>query len=115
MPSRAAADTFFTRTSAGRSRRGTVPPNLKSKFVYGGDLMWLGTSGVGFELDFAYHPNFFEPGDDEELFDFDSDGNVRYFHGQSRIRISGRRDSTLRHRRVWAHANEHLRRHWFLR
>jgi hypothetical protein len=43
--------------------------------------MWLGTSGVGFELDFAYHPNFFQPGDDEEFFDFESDGNVVTFMG----------------------------------
>ena len=81
VPARAAADTFFTPyfgwTFA--SKYGPVEP--KSKFVYGGDLMWLGTSGVGFEVDFAYHPNFFEPGDDEELFDFDSDGNVVTFMG----------------------------------
>ena len=43
--------------------------------------MWRGTSGVGFEIDFAYHPNFFEPTNNEKLFDFDSDGNVVTFMG----------------------------------
>jgi Outer membrane protein beta-barrel domain len=74
--STARADTFLTpylgSTFAGKYGP-SEPPN---KFVYGGDLMWLGTSGLGFEIDFAYHPNFFEPGDDEEIFDFDSDGNA---------------------------------------
>ena len=38
--------------------------------------MWLGTSGLGFEVDFAYHPKFFSADDDEQVFDFDSEGNV---------------------------------------
>lgn len=81
MPSRAAADTFFTPYlgSTFAAKYGDAEP--PKKFVYGGDLMWLGTSGLGFEIDFAYHPNFFEPGEDEELFDFDSDGNVVTFMG----------------------------------
>ena len=37
--------------------------------------------GLGFEVDFAYHPNFFEPGDDEDVFDFGSNGNVVTFMG----------------------------------
>lgn len=76
LPASAAADTFFTPylgSTFGANYADAKPP---SKFVYGGDLMWLGTSGLGFEVDFAYHPNFFEPGDDDDLFDFDSDGNV---------------------------------------
>ncbi|MGH9173591.1 MAG: outer membrane protein [Vicinamibacterales bacterium] len=81
LPPVAAADTFFTPYigSTFAAKYGIAEP--ASKLVYGGDLMWLGTSGLGFELDFAYHPNFFEPGDDEELFDFDSDGNVVTFMG----------------------------------
>jgi hypothetical protein len=74
--STAAADTIFTPylgSTFAANFGGAEPPR---KFVYGGDLMWLGRSGLGFEVDFAYHPNFFEPGEDEELFDFDSDGNV---------------------------------------
>ncbi|MCA1586466.1 MAG: porin family protein [Acidobacteria bacterium] len=76
VPSTARADTFLTPYigSTFAAKYGVAePPN---KFVYGADLMWLGTSGVGFEIDFAYHPNFFQPGDDEDLFDVDSDGNV---------------------------------------
>jgi hypothetical protein len=81
LPASAEADTFFTPYlgSSFAAKYGPAEPN--SKLVYGADLMWLGTSGVGFELDFAYHPNFFEPGDDEELFDFESDGNVLTFMG----------------------------------
>ena len=79
LPSAAGADTYFTPYlgSTFAAKYGPAEPN--SKLVYGGDVMWLGTSGVGFELDFAYHPNFFEPGDEEELFDFESDGNVLTF------------------------------------
>jgi len=81
LPSQAKADTYFTPYfgSTFAAKYGPAEPN--NKFVYGADLMWLGTSGVGFELDFAYHPNFFDPGDDEELFEFDSDGNVITFMG----------------------------------
>jgi hypothetical protein len=81
LPSGAAADTFFTPyigSTLGAEYGIAEPPK---KFVYGADVMWLGTSGLGFEIDFAYHPNFFEPGDDEELFDFESDGNVVTFMG----------------------------------
>jgi hypothetical protein len=75
-PSAARADTYFTPYAGWTfdAQYGLVDP--PSKFVYGADLMWLGTSGLGFEVDFAYHPNFFEPGDNEQFFDFDSDGNV---------------------------------------
>jgi hypothetical protein len=72
----ARADTFLTPYLGTTFAANYGPADPPNKFVYGADLMWLGTSGVGFEIDFAYHPNFFEPGDDEELFDFDSDGNV---------------------------------------
>jgi hypothetical protein len=78
LPAIASADTFLTPYlgSTFAAKFGDAEP--PSKFVYGADLMWLGTSGLGFELDFAYHPNFFDPGDDD-LFDFESDGNVITF------------------------------------
>jgi hypothetical protein len=81
LPSHAAADTFLTPYvgSTFAAKYGAAEP--PSKFAYGADLMWLGTSGLGFEVDFAYHPNFFEPGEDEDLFDFESDGNVVTFMG----------------------------------
>jgi hypothetical protein len=75
-PSTARADTFLTPYVGSAFASKFLEAEPPSKFVYGADLMWLGTSGLGFEIDFAYHPNFFEPGDDEEFFDFDSDGNV---------------------------------------
>jgi hypothetical protein len=76
VPAAAGADTFLTPYVGSTFSAKFGPADLPSKFVYGADLMWLGTSGVGFEIDFAYHPNFFEPGDEEEIFDFDSDGNL---------------------------------------
>lgn len=75
-PAPAAADTFLT-PYLGRTFNGTYAGvDTPNRLVYGADIMWLGGSGIGFGIDFAYHPNFFEPGEDEELFDFDSDGNV---------------------------------------
>lgn len=76
VPSAAQADTFLTPYigSAFAAKLGPTEPG--SNFVYGADLMWLGTSGLGFEVDFAYHPKFFSAGDDETLFDLDADGNV---------------------------------------
>jgi hypothetical protein len=47
---------------------------------YGGALTWLGSSGLGFEIDYAYAPNFFEPGG-EDFFDFDGDGNLTTLMG----------------------------------
>lgn len=76
LPSTARADTFLTPYIGAGFAPKFAGADLDTKFVYGADLMWLGTSGLGFEVDFAYHPNFFEPGDNEEFFDFDSDGNV---------------------------------------
>jgi hypothetical protein len=75
FPSAARADGFFT-PYAGLSfdsKHGDV--EIAKSFAYGASLMWLGTSGVGFEIDFAYHPKFFDP-EDEQFFDFDSRGNV---------------------------------------
>ncbi len=89
LPTAVSADGFFTPyigSSFAAKYGGAEPQN---KFVYGGDLMWLGSSGLGFELDFAYHPNFFEPATDETLFDFDSDGNVVTFMGNLVIGRSG--------------------------
>jgi hypothetical protein len=81
VPSGVAADTLLTPylgSTISANYGAAEPPD---KFVYGADLMWVGTSGYGFEIDFAYHPNFFQPGEDEELFDFESDGNVVTFMG----------------------------------
>ena len=76
VPSTAKADTFLTPYIGSTFAAKYGPAEPSSKFVYGADLMWLGTSGLGFEVDFAYHPKFFKPGDDEQFFDFDSEGNV---------------------------------------
>ena len=81
LPSTAAADTFLTPYFGWTFSSQYAEAELPTKFAYGADLMWLGSSGLGFEIDFGYHPNFFQPGDDEEFFDFESDGNVVTFMG----------------------------------
>jgi hypothetical protein len=75
LPSAARADVFLTPYAGWTfdSKHGDV--EIANSFAYGASLMWLGTSGVGFEIDFGYHPNFFDPRD-ERFFDFDSRGNV---------------------------------------
>ena len=50
-----------------------------TKLHYGLALTHFG-SGLGFELDFAYSPTFFEPGEDE-FFDLESKGNVTTLMG----------------------------------
>lgn len=50
-----------------------------TKLHYGATLTHFG-SAVGFEVDFGYSPTFFEPGEDE-LFDFESRGNVTTLMG----------------------------------
>jgi hypothetical protein len=51
-----------------------------TKLHYGAALTWLGSGGIGFEVDFGYAPTFFEEGEDE-LFDFESRGNVTTLMG----------------------------------
>jgi opacity protein-like surface antigen len=46
----------------------------ENRYVYGGALGFTGNGPVGFELDFAYAPNFF--GGDDELFEFDGKLNI---------------------------------------
>jgi hypothetical protein len=89
MPSGAAADTFLTPYFGWTFSSQYAEAELPTKFAYGADLMWLGTSGVGFEVDFGYHPNFFQPGEDDDFFDFESDGNVVTFMGNLVFGYSG--------------------------
>ena len=51
-----------------------------SKLHYGVALTWLSQAGLGFEVDLAYAPTFFKPGDDS-FFDLDSDGNLTTLMG----------------------------------
>jgi hypothetical protein len=59
-----------------------------NKLHYGGALTWLGQSGLGFELDFGYAPTFFNEGADE-LFEFESDGNLTTFMANLVVGRSG--------------------------
>ena len=51
-----------------------------TKLHYGAALTWLGSGGIGFEVDFGYAPTFFEPGEDE-FFELDSEGNLTTLMG----------------------------------
>jgi opacity protein-like surface antigen len=46
----------------------------KENFTYGGSLAYMGANVIGFELDFGYTPEFFEP--DNDAIDFIDDSNV---------------------------------------
>ena len=48
-----------------------------SKFNVGASVGWLGAGVVGFEVDFAMMPDFYEFDDDD--FDLDFDGNLTTF------------------------------------
>ncbi|MGE3276575.1 MAG: outer membrane beta-barrel protein [Vicinamibacterales bacterium] len=73
-PKAASADTWLTPyigTSFNTDFGGYDPGKA---LFYGGSLTWLADSGLGFEIDLGYSPNFFEPGN-EDFFDFNGDGN----------------------------------------
>lgn len=76
LPAQARADFFLTPylgTTFGSSFDDY--DDFGSKLHYGAAFTWVGQTGLGFELDFAYAPTFFQPGDDS-FFDLDSDGNL---------------------------------------
>ncbi|MEZ5285085.1 MAG: hypothetical protein R2712_09805 [Vicinamibacterales bacterium] len=76
LPSAAHAQQTFITPYVGSSFNSTVDDyDFGSKLHYGVSLMWLNAAGIGFEIDLGYAPTFFEPGDDQ-VFDFDSDGNL---------------------------------------
>lgn len=94
VPSVARAQ-FFITPYVGTSFASSVDDyDFGSKLHYGVALDWLSSNGLGFEVDFAYSPTFFEPGEDEFL-EFDSDGNITtlmgnlVFGGLSGIYVSG--------------------------
>lgn len=72
---------FFLTPYVGSSFASSVDDyDFGTKLHYGVALDWLSTNGLGFEVDFAYSPTFFEPGDDEFL-EFESDGNITTLMG----------------------------------
>jgi hypothetical protein len=75
MPRTAHAEGFLTPylgTTFGASFDGANPGR---KLHYGAAFTGIGSSGIGFEVDFNYAPTFFKSGDDE-FFSFKSDGNL---------------------------------------
>lgn len=80
LPPQARADGFIT-PYLGTTFNSTFDDyDFGSKLHYGVALTWLGQSGLGFEVDLAYAPTFFKPGEDS-FFDLDSDGNLTTLMG----------------------------------
>jgi Outer membrane protein beta-barrel domain len=76
----ASAQTFIT-PYIGSSFNSTFDDyDFGTKLHYGAALTWLGTGGIGVEVDFGYAPTFFEPGEDE-FFDLESEGSVTTLMG----------------------------------
>jgi hypothetical protein len=86
LPASASADVLLTPYLGWNwgGSSGTEADDLKIEYdtrtTYGISVMWLGTSTLGFEADFATIPDFFEP---KELDDFDvfGDNGVTTFMG----------------------------------
>lgn len=79
-PRAASADTWLTPYIGSSFNTDFLGSDPGSALFYGGSLTWLGDSGIGFEVDLGYSPNFFEPGE-EEFFDLDGEGNVTTLMG----------------------------------
>jgi opacity protein-like surface antigen len=82
-PAKAAADFLFTpfigSTFGGSANIGGEGEDFKDEFErklnYGASLAFMGGGAIGFEIDFAYSPNFFGDSPDSD-FDLVGDGNV---------------------------------------
>ena len=75
-----AQGTYFT-PYIGSSFNSSVDDfDFGTKLHYGGDLTFLASNGLGFQIDFGYAPTFFEAGEDE-FFDLESDGSVTTLMG----------------------------------
>jgi hypothetical protein len=81
VPSPSSAQQTFLTPYIGSSFNSTFDDfDFGTKIHYGASLTWLGSSGLGFEVDLGYAPTFFKPGEDD-FFDFDSDGSVTTLMG----------------------------------
>lgn len=83
-PAKASADWLFTpfigATFGGSANIGGEGEDFKDEFErklnYGASLAWMGGGALGFEVDFAYSPNFFGVSPESTGFDLVGDGNV---------------------------------------
>lgn len=88
-PSKASADWLFTpfigANFGGSARLGGfdldgigngVDVDFEKRLDYGASLAWMGHGAIGFEVDFGYSPNFFEPSDSSSNLNLIGDGNV---------------------------------------
>jgi opacity protein-like surface antigen len=88
-PAPAAADWLFTpfigATFGGSANIGGEGEDFEDEFErklnYGASLAWMGGGAIGFEIDFAYSPNFFGVSSDSDDFDLVGDGNVTTLMG----------------------------------
>ena len=95
LPSAARAQgTYFTPYIGSSFNSSFDDYDFGTKLHYGAALTWIGSGGIGVEVDFGYAPTFFEPGEDE-FFDLESEGSVTtlmgnvVFGGGSGLYVSG--------------------------
>jgi hypothetical protein len=87
-PSTASADWLFTPFlgatfggSANVGADGEFKDEFERKLNYGASLAGIGRSGLGFEIDFGYSPNFFGVSDQSANFNLVGTGNVTTLMG----------------------------------
>ena len=86
-PATASADWLFTpflgATFGGSASvdGGAFKDEFERKLNYGASLAGIGKSGLGFELDFSYSPNFFGVSNDSATINLIGDGNVTTLMG----------------------------------
>ena len=86
-PATASADWLFTpflgATFGGSASvdGGAFKDEFERKLNYGASLAGIGKSGVGFEIDFSYSPNFFGVSNDSATINLIGDGNVTTLMG----------------------------------
>lgn len=76
----ARADVWFTPYLGSSLKTDFGGWNPGRAWHYGAALTWVGRAGLGVEIDLAYSPKFFEPGE-EDFLDFDGDGNLTTLMG----------------------------------
>jgi hypothetical protein len=72
VPASAHADWLFTPNIGGTFGGAQSSDQGGRHLTYGATIGWMGAGIFGFEADFAFTPEFFEPGDDDDIDFFDS-------------------------------------------
>jgi Outer membrane protein beta-barrel domain len=87
-PAKASADWMFTPwigwnfggSATFNDSIGDFEDEFEKRVSYGASLSWMGAGVVGFEVDFGWAPNFFQPTEGDENFDY-GDSNLTTLMG----------------------------------